>query len=219
MKFFRIVPSTYIKIKKFLIFSICKTKTWLLKLVILELFVRSNFSNFPNCKFLEFSKLTVFGTFLIGNFWNFPNYKINKFLDFFQFAKPKFDSKNWQLWNCSSIQHSAPLAISCQFLYLPFDINQFSQLLFPISVIRKFGRSTFELRNVRHSNTSLLELFTLIQNILPSSILSRTLRFEIVVHICKYIWDQLKNKHLVDEKLFYFFVFFFLFKLKTYKLQ
>ena len=157
----------------------------------MELFIHSNFYNFPNCKFLEFSILTVFGTFLIGNFWNFPNYKINKFLDFFQFAKPKFDSKNWQLWNCSSIQHSAPLAILCQFWYLPFNINQFSQLLFPISVIRKFGRSTFELRNeirnVRHSNTSLSELFTLIQNILPSSILSRTSRFEIVVHICKYI--------------------------------
>ena len=31
----------------------------------------------------------------------------------------------------------------CQFSYFPFDINQFSQFVFPILVTRKFGRSTF----------------------------------------------------------------------------
>ena len=98
-----------------------------------------------NCKFSDFSQLPIFGIFQIANFrispnckfsgffkieifWNRPNWKIIKFLDFVQFGKLKFGSKNWQFWNCSCIPHYLQF---CQFSYLPFDMNKFSQFLLP----------------------------------------------------------------------------------------
>ena len=104
---------------------------------ILEIFYileKRNFSNFPHCKFFEFSKLIffyfqnykfleiwklnffefaklqIFRIFQARSFWNCPNWKIKKFQDFFQFGKSKFGSKNWQFWNFSSIRYSALLA-------------------------------------------------------------------------------------------------------------
>ena len=117
----------------------------------------ANFSNFPKlnilwiCAFSEFFKLTMFGIFqngdfwnsLIVNFWNRPNYKINNFLECFQFGKQNFTPKigNFEIFLPFDIPHCSQY---CQFSSLPFDINQFSQFLFPILVTRKFGRSTFE---------------------------------------------------------------------------
>ena len=60
---------------------------------------------------MKFPKLQMFLIFWITNFWNCPNWKINKFLEFFQFEKPKCGCKNWKFWNCLSIQYFALVAI------------------------------------------------------------------------------------------------------------
>ena len=72
--------------------------------------------NFPNFKFFDFPKMQIRRNFQIANFWNFPNWKFNKFLRFFRFENPNFGTKSWQF---------------CQFSYLSFYINQFSQF-FPL---------------------------------------------------------------------------------------
>ena len=92
----------------------------------MEIFQITNFWNFPNWKFFfwkfsEFSKMIIFGIFKseffaifwIGNFSNYPNQKIYKFLEFFQFRKPKFGSK-----------------ISNYGIVRPFDIPQYSQFCY-----------------------------------------------------------------------------------------
>ena len=81
------------------------------KLEIFRIFKIANFWNFQYWKFFAFSKLQIFGIFLITNFWNCLNWQINKFLEFFQIAKPKFGSKDRQFWNFSFIRYSALLAI------------------------------------------------------------------------------------------------------------
>ena len=48
---------------------------------------------------LKIFKLEILGILVIANFWNFLSWKINKLLEFFEFGKPKFGSKNWQFWN------------------------------------------------------------------------------------------------------------------------
>ena len=89
-----------------------------------------------------------FGIFQIGNFRNFPNLtfstleifgivKINKFLDFFQFVKPKFS--NFKIVHRFNVPH---YSIFCQFSYFPIDINQLSQFLYFILVTRKFSHFT-----------------------------------------------------------------------------
>ena len=72
------------------------------KLQIFRFFQTTNFFNFPNCKYLEFSKLQILEISEIENFWSYPNCKIKKFLEFFQFEKPKLGTKNWQFRNFSS---------------------------------------------------------------------------------------------------------------------
>ena len=47
-----------------------------------------------------------------------------------------------------------PYSQFCQFLYLPFDINQFSQFLFPILLTHKFYPSIFERLLICKSETS-----------------------------------------------------------------
>ena len=70
------------------------------------------FDDFRNCE-----TWGIFGIFRMGNVWNFviANFLILLFkledLEFFQFGKPKFGSKNWLFWNCLSIRYSALLAI------------------------------------------------------------------------------------------------------------
>ena len=93
--------------------------------------------------FLDFSKLELFGIFRIASFLNFSSWKCNKFLEFFQFEKPNLAKKNgnFEIVCPFNISHYSQF---CQFSYLTFGINQFSQFLFPILVTRKFGRSTFE---------------------------------------------------------------------------
>ena len=61
--------------------------------------------------------------------WNFPNWKIEKFRDFIQFRKSKFDSKNWQFWNRSIIHR----------MVNSWDINIFPNC----SILKKFYSSNF----------------------------------------------------------------------------
>ena len=129
-----------LQFQKFNDFRVCKTWEFF------EIFKIENFWNFPIWTFFEIPKLEIFRIFLIANFWNCLNWKINKLLEFIQFRKSKIGSEDWQFWNYSSIRYSALLAILpfLEFTDLLFDINKFSQFLFPILVTRKFGRSTFE---------------------------------------------------------------------------
>ena len=103
-----------------------------------------NRDSFPNCKILK-----IFEIFEIDKFCYFPNCKflefpkINKFRDFFNLENQNLTSK---ISNCGIVR---PFDIPhysqfCRFSYLPFDIDQFFQFLFPILVTRRVGRSTFE---------------------------------------------------------------------------
>ena len=65
--------------------------------------------------------------------------KINKFLNFFQFQKPKIG--NFGIIRLFDIFQFSQF---CLFSYFPSDINQFFQFLFPVLVTHKFDRSTFE---------------------------------------------------------------------------
>ena len=81
---------------------------------------------------------------------NYLDWKI--LLEFFQFGKPKFGSKNRQFWDCSFCRYVN--SYICRLTKINFP-----QFLFPILVTRtsKFGDSTFErfvnfrFRNVDHS--------------------------------------------------------------------
>ena len=55
-----------------------------------------NFGSFLNWEYSEFPKLTIIRILQIRNSWNFPICIIDKFIEFFQFGKPKVCSKNWQ---------------------------------------------------------------------------------------------------------------------------
>ena len=105
------------------------------KFQIFVIFQISDFSNFPNCKFLKLSKFQILEISQIANFSTFPNWK------FFLI-----------------VRYPALLAI-CQFSYLPFDINQYSQFSFPILLTRKFGLSTFERPLTFKSKTSAILKF------------------------------------------------------------
>ena len=93
MKLFKFSKLKFFKLKTFRILNI------------------TNFWEIPNCKYFDFPKLIIFEIYLIGNFWNYRNWIINKILEFVQFGKPKFASKNCQFWNCSSIRYFALLTI------------------------------------------------------------------------------------------------------------
>ena len=69
----------------------------------------------------KFSKLETFGIYQSRHFWKFLNCK------FLKFSKSQF-------WNFPSSHYSQ----LCQFLYLPFDINQISQFL-KFSKLEIFG--------------------------------------------------------------------------------
>ena len=158
-KFFKIFDiGRFLDFKKYTFLEFSKSE-------ILEIFLIGNFWNFPNWKLLEFSKLTILvisqiencsdflnwqflefskseilEIFVIGNFRYCPNCEINKFLDFFQFGKPEFGSKIANLGIVRPLFDIPHYSQFCQFSYVPFDINQFSQFLFPILVVCKFGR-------------------------------------------------------------------------------
>ena len=131
-------------------------------LKIYRIFQNENFWNFKNCKLLEFSKLKIYGI---------SEWKLLKFLKLQFFSIFLIES----FWQCPSwgIQKSFGIVHSfdifhymkfCQFLYLPFDINQFSQFLFPTLVTRKFYIWTFinfQIRNVSHSKILLFEILTI----------------------------------------------------------
>ena len=103
--------------------------------------------------FSEFSKLEIFGVFQnnfffrifeFGNYWNLPNWKMYKFLKKFPIWKTNIwlqKLSNFRIVRPFDILHYSKF---CQFSYLPLNINQFSQFLYPILVIYKFGCSIFE---------------------------------------------------------------------------
>ena len=108
---------------------------WILKV--------ENLWNFPYYNFLELSKLEMFEIFDIIKFWNCPNREVNNRLDYFNLQNQNLALKigDLRIVHPFDLPHYSQF---CQFSYLPFDINQFSQFLFPILVTRKFVRSTFE---------------------------------------------------------------------------
>ena len=107
---------------------------------IFNILENANFSNFPHCKFFEFSKLIfflfaklkffvfaklqIFQIFQTWSFWNYSNWKIKKFQDFFNLENQSLARKigNFGIVRPFDIPHYSQF---CQFSYLFFDINQF----------------------------------------------------------------------------------------------
>ena len=112
--------------------------------------------NFSDWQFLEFSKSQIFSNFLNC-----------KFCEFFKSQEPKF---GWKIGNFGTVRpfdipHYSQFR---QFSYFSFDINQFSQFLFPTLVTRKFGRSTFVRPLVFKFETSAILKFYCLKNFEPS---------------------------------------------------
>ena len=104
---------------------------------------------------MEFSELEIFLIFEIEYFWNFPNCeflgfiveirRLTNFSNYFNSENQILALRisNFGIVRPFDIAHSSKF---CQFLYLPFDMNQFSHFLFSIVVTRtsKIARSIFE---------------------------------------------------------------------------
>ena len=87
---------------------------------IFEIFIIANFWNFPNrkCFNLEYFRLEIFGIIQIGKLTDFYNLSNLKNRNLFK-KIGKFG-----IVRLFDIPHYSQF---CQFSYLPFDINQFSQ--------------------------------------------------------------------------------------------
>ena len=135
-----------------------------------------NFWNLKKLTFFKFSKLEIFGVVKIE--------KINKRLNFVQFGKKKFGSKNWQSWNCLSVRYSALLAIFPIFIFALWYKSIF--LIFISYFSNPWVRSlyiwtfvNFQIRNVSYFKMLLFEISTLILQIeskLCTSLKTRSFR-------------------------------------------
>ena len=110
----------------------------------LRIFQIHNFKNFSNnWYFFEFAKLQIFGTIPIENFSNFPNLK---FLELSKLENKEI-SRCFSIWKIKvSLQKFAILGLFIhsifhttrnffQFSYLPFNKNQFRRFNFSILIL------------------------------------------------------------------------------------